>query len=465
MEIPILIICFNNYKYVEQMVQQIIRLDKNAKIIIVNNSSTCERTRNYLAKVNKHSKENITVVDAPGNCGYNVWKMPFIYDTMPDRFIITDPDIKFNDNLPSNYIETLIEISDRYRSQRVGFALDISDWDKMFPYKFSDFRESWSNISTIWESQKQYWAKPIDGAEHELYYADLDTTFCLYTKRYDGWRIRVAGNFTAKHLPWYVDNEGISRLERYLMYKGISMFSSIAYFELQYLKDADIKILEKRGETILVEGGVNDNFWINIYPGWERETFDILDRFLSKDKQFLDIGAWMGTTAIYASRKSGYVVCVEADPISVDKLKVNLDLNKTDVQVDIESKPIFSERTEIVFGPNKFLSQSKLNDSTSQIKTSRTNPDDELAESTTLADIVDKYALNNLSLIKVDIEGGEENILRDIYEFCKSNKVPAYISFHYGWWANKDLERFEFLTLDNKNYIRREPFGSILFEF
>jgi len=291
MEIPILIICFNNWKYVNQMVYQIIRLDKNAKIIIINNDSTCKRTKDYLVEVKERLKENITVVNAPGNCGHNVWRRSFIYDTLPDRFIITDPDIKFNDNLPSNYIEILIKISDRYKSERVGFALDISDRDKMFPYKFSDFRGEWSHIPTIWEAQQQYWTIPIHGDEHELYYANLDTTFLLYTKGYPGRHIRIAGDFTAKHLPWYVDVEGVSRLERYLMYKNTSIVSSIACFELQYLKDVNIKILEKRGETILVEGGVNDTFWIDIYPGWKRETFDVLDRFLSKDKQFLDIGS------------------------------------------------------------------------------------------------------------------------------------------------------------------------------
>ena len=447
------------------MVQQILRLNENAKIMIIDNNSTRERTKDYLSKTGDCMKENVTIINAPGNCGHNVWAMPFIYDKMPKRFIVTDPDIKFNDNLPSNYLEILVKISDTYNSERVGFALDISDREKMFPYKFSDFRGEWSHIPTIWESQQQYWSHPIKNPEYELYSANLDTTFLLYTKGYSGGHIRVAGDFTAKHLPWYVHIEGISILERYQMYKSASRVSSIACFELQFIKDQNIKILNKRGEIILVEGGVNDNFWVDVYSGWKEETFDIFDRFLSKDKQFLDIGAWVGTTAIYASRKSEYVVCVEADPISTEKLRINLELNKMGTEVDIELKPIFGEYRKVIFGPNMFLSKSKLNDSRSHIKRSKTNPDDKVFDSITFDEIIEKYKLDHLSLIKINIEGGEENIIGDAYKFCKSNKVPLYVSFHYTWWIDKNLDRFDFLSSENKNLIKSAPFGSILFEF
>ena len=49
----------------------------------------------------------------------------------------------------------------------------------------------------------------IENDEYELYDSNLDTTFCLINNKYKGVNkcsgIRVAGNFTAKHLPWYKD--------------------------------------------------------------------------------------------------------------------------------------------------------------------------------------------------------------------------------------------------------------------
>ena len=45
------------------------------------------------------------------------------------------------------------------------------------------------------------------------------------------------------------------------------------------------------------------NFWSEKYSSWETGTFKILDTYLSKDKDYLDIGAWVGPTAIYGSVK------------------------------------------------------------------------------------------------------------------------------------------------------------------
>ena len=53
------------------------------------------------------------------------------------------------------------------------------------------------------------WQKKINDDAYELYHADVETTFALINNKYykgnnyEG--IRIAGNFTAKHLPWYVD--------------------------------------------------------------------------------------------------------------------------------------------------------------------------------------------------------------------------------------------------------------------
>jgi hypothetical protein len=67
-------------------------------------------------------------------------------------------------------------------------------------------------------------------------------------------------------------------------------------------------------------------------------------------------------------------------------------------------------------------------------------------------------------LIKVDIEGGEEYILNDLHELYNVYHIPLYISFHYSWWQNKDLDRFEWLTSGQKQNILNYPFTSIMFE-
>lgn len=457
--IPIVIISYNNYIYVKNMIKQLEFLLVDPNILIIDNDSNCKYTIDYINKCK--NKYKVTTLNE--NFGHLVWKEPFIFDKLPDMFIITDPDLEFNKNTPTNFIDTMIEISTKYKSNKVGFALDISEPEKMFTYRFDSF--GYNGISTICESQKQYWSNKILDDNLEMYYSQIDTTFCLLNKQNTGCDIRIAGDFTMKHLPWYIDIEGISKFSRYLMYKDATSSSSIRCFEMKYLIDNNYVPIKKRNEIFLIQmdGCINDYFWKEIYPDWENETFDIFDKYLNKEKQFLDIGAWVGVTSLYASRLSSYVVCVEADPVSVKKLQHNINTNLLDTNIDIEHSAIYNECTDIIFGPNKFSSTSQLNDSMSQIKLIKTNDSDLLIKTITLDEIIKKYSLNNLSLIKVDIEGGEEYILNDLLEYSKSNNIPVYISFHYDWWIDKNLDRFVNLQSHHKIQIISNPFCSILF--
>jgi hypothetical protein len=60
---------------------------------------------------------------------------------------------------------------------------------------------------------------------------------------------------------------------------------------------------------------------------------------------------------------------------------------------------------------------------------------------------------NDISLINIDIDGKEENILFDLYNMHTKYNFPILININYDKWENKNLERFDFLTLDQKNNI------------
>ena len=174
-------------------------------IFIIDNNSTLSRTQQWL-NVSKHK-----VIRVSRNEGHLVWKNPLIYDCLPDRFILTDPDLEFQDTMPSILVDTLFHVSDQYESQRVGPALLITPDNKgMFPYK-------WPHLDkNTYDAEKQYWTQPIQNTEGlELYYADIDTTFCLYSKKNQGRPIRIAGAYTVRHLPWYIDSNSIDPEEKY----------------------------------------------------------------------------------------------------------------------------------------------------------------------------------------------------------------------------------------------------------
>jgi hypothetical protein len=118
-------------------------------------------------------------------------------------YFLSDPDLQLNPKLPDNFTEILYSISMHFNAYKVGFALDISNNDKFYQNK------DLSNTLSIYECEKQFWKNRIIDEkykDYELYDANIDTTFCLVNmNRFKKQRIRIAGDFTAKHLPWYVD--------------------------------------------------------------------------------------------------------------------------------------------------------------------------------------------------------------------------------------------------------------------
>lgn len=457
MTIPIIIICYNNYKYVRNTVKQLIDINKELyqHIIILDNKSTCNNTVKYLREC------NIKVIYNESNNG--PWINPYtnvdIYNSLPDKFIITDPDLEFNKDMPSNFIDTLINLSDKYNTYKIGFALDISDFDKMYQNIYCLDRN-------IYDWEKQFWKNKVDDKDYELYYADIDTTFCLFNKNSIGSQIRIAGNYTAKHIPWYKNNKIYNTYELYDFCNQTTLISTISKLIKPYLDNEYIKINKNNNYLFIKnEEDPNFNFWKNIYSDWEVETFQVFDKYLDINKVFIDIGAWIGTTCIYAEQKSKHVYAIDGDIESFKSLEINCKNNCNNYT--LINKAIFNiDNSDIKFGKNLYLNNSKLNDSTSHIYIDDTHSEQcYITKTITINSLIEQYNINynDISLIKVDIEGGEEYILSDLYELYNKYKIPLYISFHYSWWKDMNLNRFVFLSEEQKNNIRNYPFTSLLF--
>jgi len=73
----------------------------------------------------------------------------------------------------------------------------------------------------------------------------------------------------------------------------------------------------------------HQKFWSLVDKGkWEPQTFKILNKYLSPDSVYCDIGAWIGPTVIYAANKCKQVYCFEPDTIAYRFLLWNIHLNK-----------------------------------------------------------------------------------------------------------------------------------------
>lgn len=408
MDIPIIVISYNNYKYVENTLRQIKQINPEyyKNITILDNCSTCSDTIQFLQNV------DVNVIRRNGNYGPRISHADNvdIYNQLPSKFILTDPDLEFNNNLPQNFIDILSQLSDKYKIFKIGFALDISDFDKMFPY--SDYNANRSIFD--WESQ--FWCNKIEDNPYQLYKAGIDTTFCLINKNYsnvydiyDG--MRVAGNFTAKHLPWYTDNKIYNIYEIYHHNIQQTNISSIKHIISRYISEFFVNV-HQNDEFFFIPKHQNPN----IDEVWQNDDTTI-HKYLNKNKVFIDIGAKNGTTALYASRKSKHIYCVETNKRLFNDLSENLKNNCK----------------------NNYTLINEAN-----------------------YDIIDNC--NQISLIKVDIDGSEEKILERLHSVHMQHNVPLYVKFRYDLWNDKNLDRFHFLTENQKTSIRSNPSASILFD-
>ena len=448
-DIPIVIICYNNYRYVENTLSQILRINKEyyKNIIILNNASTCEDTIEYLRKLGSGSDGVVSIINNIGNFG--PWiaadNNSHIYNVLPNKFVLTDPDLKLNDNIPSNFVDILATLSDKYKTTKIGLALDITEH-----HKFYQTAEYMANLS-IYDWEKRFWIDRIEDADYVLYKADIDTTFCLINKDNVAAaaatasasanataantyiQIRVAGNFTAKHIPWYIDNEVYNIYDNYSACINTTHISTIARIVKPFVEDNYLRIY-KNGELFLIKNSDVSPFWRDVYGGWDNEMFEVFDRYLSKDKVFIDIGDWITPTSLYATRKSKYVYGIE--------------YSDSEAASDSEAD-------------TSFASIMKDNCANNYKRTA-------VANNTNIETLIQDAAIATvaplaISLIRIDIDGKEEDMLSDLYNIHIKYRATLFIKFNYSKWNDKNIDRFQFLTQKAKDIIKAYSSCYILF--
>ena len=192
--IPFVVICYNNLTFVKNFVNQLKRFPN--PIILLDNKSSFAPMFSYYDNIEDELKSKIKIHRLDQNYGHRVYSIR--PDLLPEQFILSDPDLQLHPDMPLNVADILMELSTTYQAHKVGSALDISDHEKFI--KCPNYTLG-MNIHD-WESQ--FWKNPMPHDKYKLYNADIDTTFCLVNQSIQyGIKIRVAGNFTAKHLPWY----------------------------------------------------------------------------------------------------------------------------------------------------------------------------------------------------------------------------------------------------------------------
>ena len=168
----------------------------------------------------------------------------------------------------------------------------------------------------------------------------------------------------------------------------------------------------------------HSKFWRKASSGsWEPETFAVLDRFLSPDRDYLDIGAWIGPTVLYGARRSRHVWCFEPDPVAYRHLAWNLELN------DIRNVSPFGVALSDGFSVTRMASMhGEAGDSTSSLLNDGAHGTDAITIGwDQFAGVTD---LSNVSLVKMDIEGAEFSVVSSLLPWLEAHRPALYLSTH-----------------------------------
>jgi len=187
-QIPIIVIGWNNLFFVRRFIDQIRCLPN--PIVILDNNSSYEPLLEYYRTL---TDRRFTIHRLPENYGHEVYKKRA--DLLPNLYVISDPDLELNPMMPSNVVDHLLSISDRYKLRKIGLALDISEPEKFIKGSYGEL---------FYGIESRYYDNKLGDPDYDLYVAPTDTTFCLVNTANDENRnLRIGGPFIAKHLPWY----------------------------------------------------------------------------------------------------------------------------------------------------------------------------------------------------------------------------------------------------------------------
>jgi len=162
----------------------------------------------------------------------------------------------------------------------------------------------------------------------------------------------------------------------------------------------------------------------------EPETFAFYRKYVSPEKEVIDIGGFIGTTAIIAySLNAKKISIIEADPANFQLLKRNCMINYLNDKVELFNICISENSGDIVgFG---FMDVNNKDTSTKSIGGDRKV----ITES--LRDFLSKRDLKNTNIIKIDIEGAEQLIDDGLDYISVFPGIVVLLSMHTVFWDDK----------------------------
>ena len=184
-------------------------------------------------------------------------------------------------------------------------------------------------------------------------------------------------------------------------------------------------------------------FW-NIFGNWEQDSLDFIQYKSEEDEIFVDVGAWIGPYTLIAGKLGMKVYSFEPDKLAFEVLNKNISLNsfKHKPQTFNFALSNSEKRTYLYSNSNIF---GKSESSLINYKNKKNNHKIYI-EVKNFLDELNKLKNQNpnhkIEILKIDIEGGEYFIEKDIYKFVNKNKLFCLLSYHHMVFNNNKIKKF-----------------------
>lgn len=158
---------------------------------------------------------------------------------------------------------------------------------------------------------------------------------------------------------------------------------------------------------------------------WEPETVAVFSRFLRSSTRYLDLGAWMGPTALLAAPFVERVVCLEPDPHAFASLTENLALNPATAAKTFAVQAAAGASD----GTATLTSVGSGGDSNSSLVRRGDMGAHWLVEQVSISALLDRAGLDGVDFVKIDVEGAEYELVPAICSTV-SPRPTLFVALH-----------------------------------
>jgi len=181
-------------------------------------------------------------------------------------------------------------------------------------------------------------------------------------------------------------------------------------------------------DVVLSVADDQPTFWDKAEGGlWEPETLALMDQQIAPGTTFVDLGAWVGPTALYAAARGARVIALEADPAALAQLRRNLAVNPALAQrIEVLARAVHAAEGRVAFGARR-----KPGDSMSSVLIAP-GAVSWMADTMTPLALAARIGTGGRLFVKLDIEGGEYELLPFMRPLVDRADCRVLVSFHPG---------------------------------